>query len=76
MKTKWRTDFLPVCFARTLKVTLPPGPMNSGLIFWFLGNLQNPFVAVTIRKLLSILEEFRFIFGSKEITNRENKRCQ
>ena len=34
MKTKWRTDFLPVCFPRTLKVTLPPGPMNSGLIFF------------------------------------------
>ena len=32
---------LSVCFPRTLKVTLPPGPMNSGLTFWFLGNLQN-----------------------------------
>ena len=32
---------LPVCFLRTFKVTLLPGPINSGLSFCFHSNLQN-----------------------------------
>ena len=42
---KWKKNgrliFLPVCLLRTFKVTLPPGPINSGLSFCFHNNLQN-----------------------------------
>ena len=41
---KWKKNggliFLPVCLLRTYKVTLPPGPINSGLSFCFHNNLQ------------------------------------
>ena len=41
MKKNGGLIFLPVCLLRTFKVTLPPGPINSGLSFCFHSNLQN-----------------------------------